>query len=292
VKKISYLVFSILLLGAVNFAQDAQKPPKLTAEEVVAKHLASIGAPEDIKAVKSSVITGAGELAFTPTGLPYARGAAQFASTENKIILAMIFNKGIYTHEKAAFDGKDQTIGSMGGRASPLGEFLKAQGAVLREGLFGGVLSSAWPLLDLKSKKAELKYSDIAEIDGRKVYRLKYASRLGALQVSLFFDAATFQHVRTEYRYTQESHLATVATDSSASKPTNFILTEDFSNFKQAGKLTLPMTYKISVDGTFGAVRGGGNTVNLEMPGREYLTMKIAEVVYNEPLDVSVFKVS
>ncbi len=294
-RKTLLLAVFILTSYALCLAQnESQKPAKLSAEEIVAKHLASIGKTEDLAAVKTRVMTGEGKVSFTPTGVEYAKGVAQFASAENMMIFAMLFDKKDYSYEKAAFDGKEQTIGYSNGRRSLLGDFLKTQDAVLKEGLFGGALSSAWPLLDLKAKNAKVTYAGTVEIDGKQAYKLKYVSRTGDLQISLYFDAENFHHLRTEYKYSIDATMGRSATTSPSSKPTYVSLTEDFEDFKTAGKLTLPMTYKIA------AIQVRQNFIDTS-PGlpaaslgsaRTYLTAKFAGVVYNEPLEPALFKVS
>lgn len=288
--KVFFLSIIIFALCSFCFAQ--QKPEKLTAEEIVAKHLASIGTPGDIAAVTSRVMTGEGKIGFTPTGVEFTSGVAQLASTGDKLIFAMIFEKKDYPYEKVAFDGKEQTVGHPNGGTTLLSEFLKAQNSVLKEGLFGGALSTAWPLLDLKANNAKIGYGGTEEIDGKPAYKLKYTSRVGNMQVNLYFDANDFHHIRTEYKYTIEAAMASVATDSSGAKPAYFTLTEDFHDFKKTEKLTLPMSYRVSVIRTAQGFNGSSQSVNLIIGGNVYLTAKFVGVVNNEPLDPAVFKIS
>jgi hypothetical protein len=84
----------------------------------------------------------------------------------------------------------------------------------------------------------------------------------------LYFDAETFQHVRTEYRQVVAAQMG-ASSPSMGSKPTasdrsgggstgidapkeqlrdlHYNLDEVFSDFKQEGKLTLPHSYKIKL---------------------------------------------
>jgi hypothetical protein len=50
---------------------------------------------------------------------------------------------------------------------SEFGEFVCTQDGMLREGLLGGVLSTAWPMLDLDARKAKVGYEGETKIDNR-----------------------------------------------------------------------------------------------------------------------------
>jgi hypothetical protein len=103
---------------------------------------------------------------------------------------------------------------------------------------------------------------------------------------TLYFDAETFRHVRTEYEYKIEGRIGTSSTDvRSSSRTERYHLTEDFSDFKTAGKLVLPFTYKINVTNELQLVSGPGTN------SRDW-TFTILQVYYNEPLEATVFKVS
>lgn len=48
------------------------------------------------------------------------------------------------------------------------------QDTVIREGLLGGVLTTAWPLLNVDQRKAKLNFDGLKKIDGQEVYDLRY----------------------------------------------------------------------------------------------------------------------
>ena len=73
-------------------------------------------------------------------------------------------------------------------------EFLRGQDAVIREGLLGGVLSCAWPLLNLEDRKPRLSYEGLKTIDGQQLYDLRYRpQRSTDLDIHLYFDPQTFR---------------------------------------------------------------------------------------------------
>jgi hypothetical protein len=256
--KQSLAAFLILFVfSGVNGAGTSPATDKMKPEEVVARHLASIGTPEDLAAAKTRIMTGHDTARLKLTGtIREVRGPAQFASDGDKVLLAMLFNSSNYPYEKVAYDGQKLTVAGLptGGRP-PLANFLMSQDVIVKHGLFGGVLSSAWPLINLDPEKAKLSYAGNDKINGRAVYELKYVPRKGDLKISLFFDAETFQHVRSEYQYTVSARMGARPGSSVTGPPTNtgsqtmsrYKLTEDFSDFQSTGKLTLPRVYKIQL---------------------------------------------
>lgn len=255
---------------------------KLTAEEVVAKHLASIGTAEDIAAAQTRVATGATQahLRITNTAVELS-GPAQFASDGDKFLLAMVFQSNNYPHEKASFDGQNVAVGvlTQGGR-TPLGTFLTSQSALMKHGLIGGVLSSAWPLFNLAKRDAKLSFSGTDKINGKPVYKLKYQPRnTGDLVINLYFDATTFQHVRSQYEYVISARQGAVAEASAGQRDTRYKLVEDFSDFQRTEKLTLPHKYTIDL--------------SIEAPNRTQTlnwTINLQQFAFNQPIDPNVFK--
>src|SRR5258708_21716858 len=71
---------------------------------------------------------------------------------------------------------------------------------IFKQGLMGGTLSSAWPLLDLTARGPLLEYVGTKKVDNRLLHELKYLPRGGSdLKIALFFEQDTFRHVRTAY---------------------------------------------------------------------------------------------
>jgi hypothetical protein len=255
---------------------------KLTSDEVVTKHLASIGSAEDIAAAHTRVATGATQarLRLTNTAVELS-GPAQIASDGNKFLLAMVFQSNNYPHEKASFDGQNVAVGvlTQGGR-TPLGTFLTSQSALMKHGLIGGVLSSAWPLFNLAKTDAKLSYSGTDKINGKPVHKLKYQPRnTGDLIINLYFDATTFQHVRSQYEYVVSARQGGVAEASASQRDTRYKLVEDFSDFQPTQKLTLPHKYTIEL-----TIEAPNRTQTLQW------AINLQQFVFNELIDPAVFK--
>lgn len=292
-----FLLLAFLLIsstGVISAQQekssdkDQKKPGKISVDEIIARHIASIGPAEVIASIKSHVMVGNSQLEAKLGSASIIKGVGQLASQDDKVLYALIFNAPNYPYEKAAFDGKDVSFGLPNGNRTLLTDFLKTQSSILKDGLFTGALSTAWPLLDLKSRKsAKLEYAGTVKIDDRLCHKLKYSSsRTGSLKTTFYFDAETYHHVRTTYEYTIEPSIGRNPTDTrSSSRIERYSLTEDFSDFKMAGKLTLPMQYVITITNE-GQIYSQSGTNTLEW------SFTILQVYYDEALEATVFKVS
>jgi len=274
-------LFAVLVL-LLSISAPAQKN-KITAEEIIEKHLASIGSPAALSAVKSRVMVGQGNLT---SKLGYAGnliGPAQIASDGDKFLLAIVFNSNDYPYEKLAFDGRNLTVGRANGRVTPLGEFLKSQSSMLKRGLLGGVLSSAWPLFNSDPKAVKVEYAGTENVNGKMLYKLKFdPARSDSLRVNLYFDSDTYQHVMSQYDYTIQPHLiSSDSTQNASARASHYSLTERFADFKKVGDLVLPLQYYIDM-------------TSQTPDGTESLKWAIAikQVFYNEPLEAASFKVS
>lgn len=236
---------------------------KLTPEEVVAKHLESIGTAEARQSVRNLVASGTVIFEIRSGGKGQTGGASLIASEGEMNLLKMVFqNSPTYPHELLSYDGK--TFGAVHvrpGARSPLGEFFMTHETIFKQGLIGGTLTTAWPLLNLAAKNPRLTYEGTKKIGGRQAHELRYMPRKGTeLKIKLFFDAETFQHLRTEYEHTLAAALGgriSTTGPSAVKNEVRYKLVEDFSNFKKEGKLTLPHTYKLSlnVQGSFAVLQ-------------------------------------
>lgn len=285
-KKIFFLATIVFLTFCSNsFGQDTppQKNVKLTAAEVLSRHLASIGTPEAIAKTKSRVMVG--NVRLTPLrGFigNHLTGPAQMASADGNLLLAMILNSKDYPHEKMAFNGKDITVGKMpGGERTPLGEFLKSNDNVVKQGILGGTLSSGWVLLDLDAKKGKVEYAGQETFDNRKLHKLKYSSpKTGTLRINLYFDAETYRHVLSEYQYTVARSITSNPTESVRLREKRYTLVEQFTDFVQVEGLTLPQTYTLKL-----------TNEEEEVMSLEWV-IKVSQFYFKETLGSEVFKVS
>jgi hypothetical protein len=264
----------------VNGGSGSSFAQKLTAEDVVAKHLESLGSAEARAAVKSRVMQGSVLATVRIGGGGQLKGGAVMASQGRMSLIGIIFGTQDYGNEKMAFDGNRLTLGELRpGTRTRFGGFLLTHDIMFKEGLIGGSLSSAWPLLDLASRNPKLRYAGTKKLDGKQTYVIEYEPKNGGnLDIRLFFNAETFQHVRTEY--TQEFAAPTVTRPELAAsqQSTRLKFTEDFSDYKKEGVLILPHTYKMQL--TFESEQN---------PLLQDWVLSLSQFLFNKELDVKQF---
>jgi hypothetical protein len=194
------------------------------------------------------VLLGTASVAFTQGALGDMPDGGQSVIVSEGRKLGIIIKQPVlnYPGEHFAFDGNKVTIGYIDFNVrSKLGDFLRQFHGLLKEGLLGGTLSVAWPLLDFQERDPQLKYAK-RKFGGRPLHELRYSpkSRSGMerLQIKLFFDPETFRHVMTSYIDRSEGIQNYVAE-----------FKEQFDDFREVDGVMLPHRYTIdySVTGNF-----------------------------------------
>jgi hypothetical protein len=276
-KKIVKTFLVLLLLNQSIFYIKAQE---LKAEEIISRHLDSIGTKEKRDEIKNRLAAGTSEF---ESKLPSRKtgGKAIFVSDANNLFFVSSFNSQEYPFEKIGFfNGKANLPFVSSGTRSPLGAFIADHNKILSDGLLTGSISGTWTLLKLDDQKAMFKSAGTKKVDGRETYVMSYFSKgVGSSEftVKLFFDSQNFRHVRTEYRRTvspKEDTFGVLGRQGGL----KISLIEDFGDFKNAGSLTLPHTYKIhyttdSNSGTYEYIWG----------------FKVSQYLFNQKLDPNFF---
>jgi len=239
----------ILTLLALTNVSGLVKPAadKIKVEELVAKHIEAIGTAEARSSNRSRIVAGNSLMNLKTGGRGNSSGPALLASQKDRVLLKAEFDSASYPFEKLGFDGKKFHAKQYApGIRSPLAEFFLSHDTLFSEGLIGGTLSSAWPLLNLEDRSPKLQYAGTEKIDGRQAHKLKYAPRQGSeLKITIFIDAETFHHVRTEYERVIAAAMGEKPGESASLREVRYKLIEDFSDFRTEGGLTLPHTYRI-----------------------------------------------
>jgi hypothetical protein len=272
-----------LVLIACSSLSRSSIAEKMKPEEVVARHLESIGSAKARTAIITRIVSGTSQVIFRTTPSGQAVGKAVLASEGSKSLVAMSFPSPVYPREQLGFNGSSfMAAFATPGTRSVLGNFLMNNDVIVKQGLMGGSLSSAWPLLDLNNRHAQLDYIGTRKIDDRLLHEMKYAPRGNSdLKITLFFDQETFRHVRTEYERVIPAPMGKVEYSNVQEREGRYKMVEEFSLFKPEGGLNLPHIYtiKLSVDtvnGTFLA---------------EW-TIKLTQFDFNQKIDQSAFSVS
>jgi hypothetical protein len=252
---------------------------KMKAEDVVAKHLDSIGSAELRASLASQISVGDATVNFKSQKYAPLLGRVVLTSAGEKSFLGMRLGSVDYPHEKFSFDGKKVKVAYVrSGVRSVLGNFIFANGGFLEDGLLGGTLMSSWLLHD-KTKKPKLSMQGSKKIDGRDVYVLGYSPKGGSdFDINLYFDKETFHHIRTEYKRVASAGIGTSPDQSSRFLESRIIFTENFSDFKAEGGLTLPHTYSLNY-----LISGQNGTTEIEW------VFKLNEFAFNQNLSPNTF---
>lgn len=257
-----FTIFLLLVFSISAFAKQ-----KLTAEQIVEKHQNSIGSKEKLKETVNQVILCNLQLMVkgTPT---IVQGQSVIASQGDKTIWGLNLNSNDYPLDRYSFNGKDTKVAFVTpGTRSILGEFIFNNTELIREGLLGGVLSNSWALLDVENKKPKLSYEGEKKIEGKNTYVLGFAPKNRSnLEIKMYFDKETFQHLRTDYNLVISASQAVSGNQSASQRSMGGVggnssedrinssagqgseryrITEDFSDFQQVNGITLPKSYKI-----------------------------------------------
>jgi len=270
---------SIVVLAQVMRAKDE----KLKPEQVIAKHLESIGSPEKLKEIKNRATNGTGHVDFRVGGSGSLPAEVNLVSEGSSVRFAMRTPALEYPGEQFAFDSSKVGIGQISpGRRSNLGDFIFVNDELLKEGLLFGTLSTSWTFLPADKKQPKLDLSGPKKVDGKSVFEVKYIPKRGSGNITAFFDfdAETFRHVRSQFKAEiVPTGVGQKITDSA--ETIRYTITETFDDFKQVDGLTLPHSYQL--DFSIDNPRGG-------FVGNWSYTIK--QVSHNQNIDRQVFSVN
>jgi hypothetical protein len=270
----AFFVLFASLLSTTVFSQ------KMKAEDVLAKHLDSIGTAEARSTNTSRVVVGDANVKFLSQKNQPAQGRIVLASVGEKMFWGLNLNAADYPAEKFSYDGNRAKAGFVrAGTRSILGNFIISNNVILQESLLGGTLSTSWALLNIGNKKAKLSFNGTKKIDGKEVYVLGYSNKGGSdIDITLYFDKETFRHIRTEYKRTSSAGIGLSPEQSSGYSETRLKVIEDFSNFKTEKGLTLPHTYNLLY-----SISGQKGTTEIEW------SFNLNEFAFNQNLADSTF---
>lgn len=253
----------------------------LTPEQLLARHVQSIGKPQALAAVKSRGLSGKAAVQFVQGATGRLTDGQFICVSEGRNIgMTMKFSDVNYPGEYFAYNGQEATVGHIKpGQKSPIAEFIFRHSGIMKEGLFGGVISVAWPFLKYQEGQYDLSYAQ-ENVNGRPYHVLNCVSRknLGDVKVKLYFDMDSYRHVRTDYRVSHSEDLTAMkgdivpgsssveqgtptkgpldlkpkATIQTSQPKSIYLLRETFDGFAEVGGLVLPQIYNIeySVEGS------------------------------------------
>ncbi len=288
--------FGIVFLLCCAAAIPALAAEKLTLDQIITKHLDSIGTPQARAAVKTRVAQGTTRFEFITGGAGKMDGKTTVVSEGSNSRIVMRFGNVEYQGEDLLTNGDRVDVRGTPNR-STFGTFLYTQNALIREGLFAGQLATSWPLLDPKFRGAKLTYNGLKNIDGRELHEIRYVPKKSTdLEIRLYFDPETFRHVCTVTSITLDARMVggilgdtqhigpAINTDDSAltaqarQQPTRFRIEQHFSDFRGVDGIFVPAESLLRF-----TVEGYSSTV------RTY-TSKFDQIANNVPLDAKNFQ--
>ena len=248
----------VLLFLATSFAAGQEK---ITVEDLLQRHLDSIGPAAARAATKSRVIEATAAYRIIVGGSGEITGRAFIVSDADKLQMRLKVNAQQYNGEKFVRDGTQTSVaGTYADKTrSEFGRFLWSEDAPLREGLLGGVLTTGWPLLQSDASK-KLRYQGVKNVDGKRLYSVTYQPKKNSdLDIVLYFDLETFHHVLTVYSATVHPGLGRMGEitgggmvagsgseqASARQQQTRYRIEERFSDFKTTDGVTLPAHYDL-----------------------------------------------
>ena len=161
----SGLVLTLLLvLAATVKAQE-----KLTAEDILQRHLDSVGTAAIRSAAKSRVVEATASYRILLAANPaHYDGKAVMVSEGNKLQMLLKINAPQYTGERFKRYGDRTSIEAtnVNQTRSELGTLLESDDSPIREGLIGGVLTTGWPLFDMGAHQGKVQYQGLKKIAG------------------------------------------------------------------------------------------------------------------------------
>jgi hypothetical protein len=260
---------------------------KLKKEELIALHLKAIG--ENLVR-KNRVAQGLGTMDIRVGGQGRLGGPAMLLAEGDKLRTTLTFGHVQYPRETLIRNGDQLDIAYITpGVRSQLGTTIWENFPRLaQEGLYAGVLTTDWALLNLKKKRAKLRYRGLKKFEGRRLHEVDYKPKKKvSYRVRLYFEPETYRHLASKYRIvvpraamrgltnissgggapvgagggitpgnrtvsnSRGSLLGQIGGPGSGDDPTNrstVELTERFSDFKEVDGLTLPHRYQITLN--------------------------------------------
>jgi hypothetical protein len=219
----------------------------IKVEDIITKHLDSVGTPETRAAVSTRAMQGALRFKILVGGAGEATGSWGRVSDHRKSNFVMKFGNGNWRGEQIIFDGEKASFASATSTHdySDFAKFVSGRDFMVKEGLLGGELSTGFALQNLDPSQAKLEYLGLKKIDGQELQGVGYISKSGTdMTVKLYFDPQTFRHVKTVYSALVIPR-GTRITTTPFQQELRYTLEERFSDFKTENGITLPRHYDL-----------------------------------------------
>ncbi len=231
---------------AVFFA--SARAAEMNPEEIVAKHLDSIGTAEARAAIKSRAVQGKLRFKILVGGTGEVEGSWGRVSEGRKSNFVMRFGLGDWRGEQFVFNGEKTWFAAATASHVPsqFAKFVNGQDFIVKEGLLGGELSTGWALLNLDPERVKLDSIGLKKIDGHELQGIEYHSKGHTdMSIKMYFDPETHHHVMTVYSYAVEPNMSHKITESVNQQEIRYTIEERFSDFQTDNGITLPHHYDL-----------------------------------------------
>jgi hypothetical protein len=239
------LVLALPIAACIGSAHAGDLKP----EDIVAKHLESIGTAEARAAIRSRVAQGTLRFKILVGGAGEAAGSWGRVSEQRKSNFVMRFGKGDWRGEQFIFDGEKTSFAAATAShlRSNFAQFVNGHDFIVKEGLLGGELSTAWALQNLDQRQTNLANLGVKKLDGRTLQGMEYISKAASdMTVKLYFDPETYRHVITVYSVvTVPVGVNHGITTSAEQQQIRYTIEERFSDFRTESGITLPRHYDL-----------------------------------------------
>jgi len=257
-KNVSRFCFFCFVFGLMAASTVSAQKEKLSPEEIIAKHIGSLGKKEYIAdATRRMAIAGSDFLIRSNSAK--ATGRAVLASDGKNMAFFSTFNMRDYGMERiGVFSDKIEIPLVTNGRRSTLGSWLNAYDRTLNDRIFGGTIFSSWLFLQPSSEWGKMETEGKKKIGDRDAWVISYSPKKGLSgdsSIKLYFDAENFHHLRTVYRQGEtesgfydtgsRKNQGTVSDWGSNMASNGSTLTEDFGDYREDAGLMLPHKYAI-----------------------------------------------
>ena len=160
----------VLVLWLAGFLFPAQAAD-VKAEDIVAKHLDSIGTAEARAAIKSRAVQGSLRFKVLVGGGGEVAGTWGRVSEQRKSKFVMKFGNGDWWGEQFVFNGDKTSFAAATASHVPsvFAKFVNSQDFIVKEGLLGGELSTAWALQNLDGNRVKIEYIGLKKVDGHQL---------------------------------------------------------------------------------------------------------------------------
>ena len=288
------------IMASVSVFAENMKP-----EEIVARHLNSIGTADARAAIKSRVVQGSLKMHILVGGGADVTGTWGRVSEQRQSNFVMRFAAGgDWRGEQFIFDGEHTgfATATSSHTRSVFAQFVSSQDFIVKEGLLGGELSTAWALQNLDQNRAKLQSIGTKKVDGKELIGLQYLSKGSHdMQVKIYFDPDTFRHVMTVYTVEIAPGMASEITENVYQHQNRYTIEERFSEFQAVDGLTIPTHYHLqytqevqTANSDTGASITGPTTTHSELLGTTRIydwDMTAEQIRHNLTLDAKNFRV-